>query len=101
MLKVATNNNGYFTRAKTKPPCVKDCADRTPDCHSKCSKYIEWKNGCEADKNTIEKHKQQEKVKWYKLNWFGVGLFTVLYWILCSGTGIIYLFIKLITVGRK
>ena len=59
---MATNNNGYFTRAKTKPPCVKDCADRTPDCHSKCSKYIEWKNGCEADKNTIEKHKQQEKV---------------------------------------
>jgi hypothetical protein len=26
-----------------KPPC-KDCTDRTVGCHSKCKKYIEWKN---------------------------------------------------------
>lgn len=26
-----------------KPPC-KDCTERTVGCHSKCEKYIEWKN---------------------------------------------------------
>lgn len=27
---------------KNIPPC-KDCSDRTVGCHSKCKKYIEWK----------------------------------------------------------
>lgn len=39
--------------------------------------------------------------KWYEINWFGVILFTVLYWIACLPIALIWLFIKSITIGRK
>lgn len=39
--------------------------------------------------------------KWYELNWFGVGVLTILYWIAFLPITIILLIGWLFTVGRK
>lgn len=39
--------------------------------------------------------------KWYKLNWFGVGVLTILYWIAFLPVAIILLIGWLFIVGRK
>lgn len=39
--------------------------------------------------------------EWQNLNWFGVWFFTIFYWIAFLPATIIFLIIKLFTVGRK
>ena len=39
--------------------------------------------------------------KWYALNWFGVWVFTILYWIVFLPFTIIALIYWIFTVGRK
>ena len=39
--------------------------------------------------------------EWQNLNWFGVWFFTIFYWIAFLPVTIIFLIIKLFTVGRK
>ena len=47
-----TNNSGYFINPKEKPPCTKDCPERSQKCHSECKKYIEWKNNYDIRKKS-------------------------------------------------
>lgn len=39
--------------------------------------------------------------EWCSLNWFGVGLFTLIYWVVFLPFTIIYMVCKILTVGRK
>lgn len=65
---MATNNSGYFYNPKEKPPCTKDCKDRSQKCHSECSKYIDWKNTYEAQRKAIFDFDMQfEVVDSYKI----------------------------------
>lgn len=42
-------------------PC-KGCTDREIGCHSKCSKYIEWKAEWDRRKNIIDNAKAIERI---------------------------------------
>jgi hypothetical protein len=42
-------------------PC-KGCTDREIGCHSKCSKYIEWKSEWDRRKNMIDNAKAIERI---------------------------------------
>lgn len=42
-------------------PC-KDCRDRYPGCHSKCDKYIIWKDANEANNKKIREAKNKERI---------------------------------------
>jgi hypothetical protein len=42
-------------------PC-KGCTDREIGCHSKCSKYIEWKAEWDRRKNMIDNAKAIERI---------------------------------------
>lgn len=64
----ATNNNGYFIRSDTKPPCTPNCKDRKKLCHTECKKYIDWKNKYEAQRKAIFDYDMQfEVVDSYKI----------------------------------
>ena len=38
-------------------PCKRACPDRTPECHGKCGKYLEWRE--RQDRKLDEKNKRQ------------------------------------------
>ena len=38
-------------------PCERACPDRTPECHGKCEKYLEWRE--KRDEMLDEKNKRQ------------------------------------------
>lgn len=63
MYKFGSSNRGYYGHCsrlkqsvlrKNVAPC-KDCADRHVGCHSKCSKYVEWKKEIEAKQHELYK----------------------------------------------
>jgi hypothetical protein len=65
----ATNNNGYFIRSDTKPPCTPNCKDRKKLCHTECKKYIDWKNNYDNVKKEIIKVKNSDKeIEDYKVS---------------------------------
>lgn len=46
------------------PPC-KDCPNREIGCHSKCEKYIQFKNDLKKDKAKEKAEKKIEYDFWY------------------------------------
>ena len=42
-------------------PC-KDCSDRCPGCHSKCDKYIKFRQELTARSEAIRKQKQKDQM---------------------------------------
>ena len=42
-------------------PC-KGCEGRTPGCHSKCERFVEWRAVYDHEREKIRKHEDSERV---------------------------------------
>lgn len=41
-----------------KPPCAKDCENRTPGCHDHCKLYKAWKEEQDEEKAALRKERE-------------------------------------------
>lgn len=48
-----------FIKPTTKSPCANDCKDRKINCHSQCTKYIEWHRAYMERKKAIKDYNKK------------------------------------------